>query len=76
MKATRDLGFADPFAIKLPHLATLPRRRWRPSQALPVLSGMTETDGLRPGGIHHTLPGIQADASLWNRLAIVPGHPR
>jgi len=37
---------------------------------------MAETDGLRPGGIHHTLAGIQADASLWNRLAIVPGHPR
>jgi hypothetical protein len=40
VEATRDLGFADPVAVKFPHLATLPRRRWRPSQALPFLSGM------------------------------------
>ena len=40
MEATHDLGLADPVAVKFPHLATLPRRRWRPSQALPFLSGV------------------------------------
>src|SRR5271157_6351977 len=43
VEPTCDLGLGNPFAIKLPHLATLPRRRWRPSQALPVLSGMSQS---------------------------------
>src|SRR5208337_2827993 len=40
VEATRDLGLADTVAVKLPYLAPLSRRRWRPSQALPVLSCM------------------------------------
>src|SRR5271157_4040944 len=43
VKATRDLGFADPFAVKFPHRAGLSRRRARSSQALPVLSGMSQS---------------------------------